>query len=803
MCKKIVLIFSFLFLAFAVLRGGNIASRNSASEWAHIPDSFKSAKWVAPAPYGFVYEIVNSYNLYRKKFDLKTVPAKAPLYITADQSYRLYINGKFVCSGPARGFQHSWPFDEIDAAKYLKSGKNVLAIRQYNAGRGTFGYISKGHSGAIFALELGGGKTVLSDHTTKGRRQEGCDRNTAQFSVPMNNQEHIDLRMEDPRWKDVDFDDSKWEKCQSSRAFNSMPYYNFESRMIPMLEEYEIYPKKIVSQGVGKASSLAEKVFDSSKLADAEKLEFSAFGGGGLVAEFPPSKDGVRAFVFDFGVMSVGMPILKIEGAKGGEIIDIRTTELIENNADIVRCGSNLAPANRLVCREGTQIHDFYHVLGFRYLTVRVRNNPDSTLKIAASMRWSAYPLGDRGKFKTSNVLVNKIWRASRQTQRLCSLDSYVDTPYREQAQWWGDARVQAWNTFFISGDTRLLRRGIRSISMQKTPNGLTHGYAPDGMNSCVLPDYSLIWILSVWDYYWQTGDIEPFLTHKDTVDSVFAYFDSVTDSQTGLAKYDPRYWLFLDWCRIQKRGQPAVLNLWYLHSLDKMAQLCRENGLSADAEKYAARAAKLRGAIKRNLLLPNGLVSDGILEDGSVNPVTAIHAQTLAKICEIEGFDFQKALNEIILPYVRNEGKEKAPDDFNERMKKVAKPTSYWAVYILKVLCDAGYERDAYDYISRMWAEFADYGSVGEMFNVPLTSTHSHAWSAHPSFLLPMILGGVKQEAAGWTKISYKPNFFEKSADITYPTPMGDVKVSWRQNSDGTYTDNISAPKNMTVLKK
>ncbi|MDA6840245.1 hypothetical protein OSL57_26375, partial [Escherichia coli] len=85
-----------------------------------------------------------------------------------------------------------------------------------------------------------------------------------------------------------------------------------------------------------------------------------------------------------------------------------------------------------------------------------------------------------------SNPLANKIWKACEQTQRVCSLDAYVDTPHREQAQWWGDARVQAWNTFMLCDDPRLLWRGIRQIAMQTAPNGLTYGHAPTMAHHCI-----------------------------------------------------------------------------------------------------------------------------------------------------------------------------------------------------------------------------------------------------------------------------------------------------------------------------
>lgn len=196
--------------------------------WSNIPESLKSAKWLWDKYPAAFAEIVNTYCVGRKTFDLDAVPKKAPLFITADQSYRLFINGKFVCSGPARGYQHSWPFDEIDVAKYLKKGKNIIAVRAYNAGRSTFGYITQGRAGFIFALELGNGKNILSDGKVKVRRQSGCDRNTAQFTIQLNNQEHIDLRVENPDWINADFDDSGWNTPQCF-PYNIMPYYSMES----------------------------------------------------------------------------------------------------------------------------------------------------------------------------------------------------------------------------------------------------------------------------------------------------------------------------------------------------------------------------------------------------------------------------------------------------------------------------------------------------------------------------------------------------------------------------------------------
>ena len=571
-----------------------------------------------------------------------------------------------------------------------------------------------------------------------------------------------------------------------------MPYYTFESRMIPMPEIYSIEPKNLVATGVGKTINEENRIRDVVDLFRKEEVKTQLVNEEKTVATVNASpKCEFKNILFDFGKMLVGFPTLKIENAKGGEIIDIYLTELIKDGSGFDCSANNLRLAHRLICRQGSQEHQFFQHSAFRYMTIRVRNNPNSDLKITPSMMWSAYPLGDKGKFNTSNKLVNDIWQACKQTQKICSLDAYIDTPYREQAQWWGDARVQCWNTFFISGDARLLRRGIRSISMQKAPNGLTYGHAPTMAHNCILPDFSLIWILTLWDYYWQTGEIEVYLNHRDTVKSILAYFDAMTDLKTGLVKADNRYWLFLDWTNLQKQDLPSVLNLWLLEALSKMHKLCADNGIQADAKMFAQREKKVRNAIEKNLII-DGLVSDGIMANGKPNPETPIHAQVLAKMTNLNGFDFEKAKEKILLPFLRGEKKFKAM------------PSAFWVVYLMQCMVDNGHAKEAYNFIKKNWEPFAEYGTTFEDYaeSTRKGTSHSHAWSAHPAFMLPRILGGVKQEAPAWEKVSINPNFFEDSVDITYPTPQGDIKVSWKKSANGKYIKEIKTPKKIEVLK-
>lgn len=187
-------------------------------------------------------------------------------------------------------------------------------------------------------------------------------------------------------------------------------------------------------------------------------------------------------------------------------------------------------------------------------------------------------------------------------------------------------------------------------------------------------------------------------------------------------------------------------------------------------------------------------------MPDGKQNPTTGVHAQTLGRMVKIEGMDFEKAKSEILLPFIKRGAQNDIPKDWNkERLKN--DPSSFWVVYVFKLLCDEGYNREVYDFIKSKWKDFAEYGTTFEGYS-PSSTSHSHAWSAHPAFILPQILGGVKQEAAGWAKVSFNPNFFEDFAEITYPTPRGNIKVVWKKNADGSYSKTIDTPKDIETIK-
>ena len=72
---------------------------------------------------------------YRKSFELDSKPAEFIIHVSADNRYRLFINGTAVCSGPARGDMEHWRYETIDISAWLVKGKNVVAAVVWNFGK--------------------------------------------------------------------------------------------------------------------------------------------------------------------------------------------------------------------------------------------------------------------------------------------------------------------------------------------------------------------------------------------------------------------------------------------------------------------------------------------------------------------------------------------------------------------------------------------------------------------------------------------------------------------------------------------
>ncbi|MDR1282724.1 MAG: glycoside hydrolase family 78 protein [Opitutaceae bacterium] len=799
---------------------GKIAARSAFDDLV-VP----SARWMWPGNLSF--DLHNCYAIFRKVVALERAPARARTLVTADQSYRLYVNGHYVCRGPARGFQRSWPCDEVDLAPWLRAGRNVIAIRAHNPGFGNYQYVFAGIAGVLFSgrwvcgADAGSGETVevVSDKTWVCRRQAGVTRDTLPSSFQLFCQEHVDARVEPDDWMSPEFDEGHdaggaWGEPSVNAAWNCEPWHTLEPRGTPLLTEEEVAPARLLGRGTGVCANGFMDTRNVVKVARCEALwheEMAGRTGGGEGSLPLPGAGGFVSWLFDFGHTVVGNLRLRIGGAEGGELVDAVFTETVEHDKERGVVAPHLhqeqvSLGSRLICRAGVNDHTFFHPYGFRYLMIRARNVSVS-LDVTPTVRTIGYPLERGGRFFSSDEALNRIWETCARTQQVCSLDAYVDTPWREQAQWWGDARVQAWNTFHLVDDARLFRRGIRCIARQTTPDGLTYGHAPTIAHHCILPDFSLIWVITLWDDFWQTGSLEMFRDTeiRRTLAGVWGYFRRWTDRQTGLVRFDPRHWLFLDWAELTQRGQPALLSLWLLMALEKTAELHVLAGEPADALGLREWAAELRGNLLRLRDAEDGLLRDGCDESGNLVARKSIHTQTLALLtCLLPDTDAEREGRAALAGALRAFVRTLTPP----APTTPTGPSIYWLTYVFSALDEFGgdgndgeCEREIVAYIRHYWTQMAEHGTTwSQLKEYGGTQSHSHAWSAHPLFHYMRIIGGIRQTAAGWARIVFRPCFWDEHASVSVPTPHGIIHAHWARCGDTGYRVELQLPAGITA---
>jgi putative heme-binding domain-containing protein len=202
---------------------------------------------------------------FRKAFEISRPVTEATLRLTADNSYRVWINGALVGQG------NSWmQLDRYDVKKRLVPGKNVVAVEAHNEG-GPAGlvvhlsYVPKGLKRLALA----------SDGTWKSSRSAG------------------------PGWQKVGFDDGRWGKARALGPFGRTGPWNSVGAPVAGARRFNVPDGFKVEQAVKRPDdrgpfSLVNMTFDAKG-----RLLVSQEGGPILICT-SPDKEGVLQEVRDY-----------------------------------------------------------------------------------------------------------------------------------------------------------------------------------------------------------------------------------------------------------------------------------------------------------------------------------------------------------------------------------------------------------------------------------------------------------------------------------------------------------------------
>ena len=184
--------------------------------------------------------------------------ARAVMRITADDYYKLYINGRYAGQGPAPAYPEYYYYNELDITPYLKKGKNVLAVHLYyqglvnrvwNSGDGRFG----------IACEISEIRSITKKSRIiipRWRYKVSSAYSGAVTGYDTQFLEDFDSRMWEEDWNMPEFDGRMW------RPMVRAEWADYQCSLQPteMLQVYRIRPKTLKKTREGWLADMGEEI---------------------------------------------------------------------------------------------------------------------------------------------------------------------------------------------------------------------------------------------------------------------------------------------------------------------------------------------------------------------------------------------------------------------------------------------------------------------------------------------------------------------------------------------------------------
>lgn len=498
-----------------------------------------------------------------------------------------------------------------------------------------------------------------------------------------------------------------------------------------------------------------------------------------------PSPAGNVELVYDLGEQSVGYYNLELT-AETGCLVDIHSIEYIAPDGRIQHAGDN-RNGMRYITREGTnRFTSLTRRSGrFIYLTLRNQTKPVGVRKF--QLVESTYPVNYQGGFACSDQSLDRIWEISARTLKLCMEDTFTDCPLYEQTLWVGDARNESLFAYSVFGATDLARRCIRLAGQSLERYPIVGCQVPSSWDS-LLPAWSFLWGISVWDHYFYTGD-QKFL--KEIWPAVLKNLKGAEKLLDERGLFSGPFWNMFDWNDCDQHQKTVVHNSIFIAGAINAALKCA--AVLSD-RKSAGWLENFRRNLKQsiNRLWDPSKKSypDSLHEDGKRSKSISQHNSFLAILYDvIAPENFQAARENTLRP---PEGMVKVGSPFAilylyETLERLDLPQA-----ILKSIRD-NYLPMLKVGATTVWEVFPSSRTRPAGFP---TRSHCHGWSAAPAYFLNRLVLGIKQTAPGGKEFAVSPWVENLDwAEGACLAQTGLVRVAWRK--EGRKLEiSVSAPK-------
>ena len=660
--------------------------------------------------------------------DLAMRPGHAELLITADSRYRLWINGRFVARGPARGYPWRQPVDSHDVTEFLRPGANAIAIQVYQPGYSHFAYVHRAAAGALAVLRTDGETRLVTDPTWRVRRNRSFAENVPRISIYGSGVEDRDMAQDDA-WTEPAYDHSMWDAARIVAPVNGYPWTGMAVRGVPLLEERELTPALIDVRSAAAVDVRGRDIHAALRRAWQGSRPEAPLPVADGWHQSTATEEEVALWLFDLGRDYAGQGWVEVIGATGGETLLVSYAEKTRDGELVLSdpatyCRVRLT--DRFALRAGGQVLQSFSLRGGRYVLFALSGpaNPDLRLRFHVSA--AEYPLQVDRPLHLDDPELQAIVDLCARTFRACLQDGFVDSTWRESSQWVGDALPQALIMHALSDDMQPLRQVLRMAADGAYPDGVLPGVAPGEVHAYTVVDYNFTWV-ELLELYWRlTGD-------SSLVGELWPVLVKLLDrfaadvQRDGLIRSQPGRRLFLDWAPVSRQEPNAIYNLHYLLALQTAAKLAGEVERGDAAGRWQDQAIRLRLACRAAFL------QDGRWWDDRERTTASQLVAALAVLTGAAEADEQPAQLDAIAA-------RSLDLDDNPQPGALVLASPFMHHYLFEALHAGGWEPAVVEIIRRRWGRWANAGcpTTWENWNVDFPDGSTcHAFSAHPLYHL------------------------------------------------------------------
>jgi len=409
---------------------------------------FKGATYIKAQKSAPEYGICDPLPLFRKKFFVDSDAERAEIYVQAPGFARYFINGteitedKFI--SPISDYNKLLWYNKYDVTKLLRKGENIIAAVAGN------GFFNESFGSAwdfdkatwrdapqlMLSLWVNGAQTLVSDGTWR----VSLDHSHIVYSH-LRSGEIVDMRKYDPRWIDLDYDDSSW--------VSAIPR--------PM-DEIKGELRICACQPLREVETLAP--------VDIRKTE--------------------EGYLADFGVNISGYVSLSFTAPSGREIDIVHSEEIYPDGSVKMNClySDNLYTldlpfqTDRVISSGVADLFKpsfCYH--GFRYILVKGLTVPLRKEDIKAYFLHN--DVAKKSEFKCGNEIIQFIYDGGIRSTYSNMFWSLTDCPTREKLGWMNDAKASVDQTLFNFDMLPFYKKWFEDMKADMKADGTIHSVIP------------------------------------------------------------------------------------------------------------------------------------------------------------------------------------------------------------------------------------------------------------------------------------------------------------------------------------